>query len=43
MFTDGYIEDNVKWDTKIPTLWVVTRKRDFKPVSGTAIRMDKEV
>jgi predicted metal-dependent peptidase len=43
MFTDGYIENNVKWNTKIPTLWVVTRKRDFKPVSGTAIRMDKEV
>jgi predicted metal-dependent peptidase len=43
MFTDGYIEDNVKWDTKIPTLWVVTRKIGFKPVSGTAIRMDKEV
>lgn len=43
MFTDGYIENNVKWDTKIPTLWVVTRKIGFKPVSGTAIRMDKEV
>jgi predicted metal-dependent peptidase len=43
MFTDGYIEENVKWTTTIPTLWVVTRKRDFKPVSGTAIRMDKEV
>jgi len=34
VFTDGYVEDDVKWDVMCPTLWLVTSKRDFVPPNG---------
>ena len=34
VFTDGYVEDDVKWDVMCPTLWLVTGKRDFVPPNG---------
>ena len=23
MFTDGYVEDNIRWEVNAPTLWVI--------------------
>ena len=35
VFTDGYVERDVKWDIKSPTLWVVTERHSgFTPPSG---------
>lgn len=34
VFTDGYVEDDIKWDVMCPTLWLVTSKRDFVPPNG---------
>lgn len=40
VFTDGYVEDNIKWQTNIPTLWMVTLARDFTPPSGRLVKME---
>lgn len=29
-FTDGYLEPNIKWDSTLPTLWVVTENMGIK-------------
>lgn len=34
VFTDGHVEDDIKWDVMCPTLWLVTSKRDFVPPNG---------
>jgi predicted metal-dependent peptidase len=34
VFTDGYVESDIKWDVMCPTLWLVTSKRDFVPPNG---------
>ena len=41
MFTDGYVEDNVKWNTSVETLWLVTENRNFKPPKGQMVKIDK--
>lgn len=38
--TDGYVENNIKWDTTIPTLWLVTMNRQFTPPSGKKVMID---
>lgn len=40
VFTDGYVEDNVKWDISSPTLWMVTASKSFEPPSGRKIMVD---
>ena len=40
VFTDGYVEDNVKWDISSPTLWMVTECQSFEPPSGRKIMVD---
>ena len=40
VFTDGYVEDNIKWQTNIPTLWMVTLACDFIPPSGRLVKME---
>lgn len=40
VFTDGYVEDNITWQTNIPTLWMVTLARDFTPPSGRLVKME---
>lgn len=40
VFTDGYVEDDIKWQTNIPTLWMVTLARDFTPPSGRLVKME---
>lgn len=34
VFTDGYVENDIKWDVSAPTLWLVTQRRDFVPPMG---------
>lgn len=38
MFTDGYVEDRIKWDTTTPTLWIIDGAQDFKaPRDGRVV------
>ena len=37
VFTDGYVEHDVKWDVACPTLWLVTRSSEFKPPHGRKV------
>ena len=41
VFTDGYVEDNVKWDIGVETLWLVTENRSFKAPKGKMVKIDK--
>ena len=34
VFTDGYVENPIKWDVSAPSLWLVTQRRDFEPPMG---------
>jgi predicted metal-dependent peptidase len=43
VFTDGYVEDDVKWDVMCPTLWLVTSNREFTPPRGGKMVKVKEV
>ena len=38
MFTDGYVERDIRWQVSTPTLWVIDGKEDFKaPGNGRVI------
>jgi len=37
VFTDGYVERNVKWEVACPTLWLVTRSNSFMPPHGRKV------
>ena len=40
VFTDGYVEDDINWQTPIPTLWLVKGNDNFKPPSGGLINVE---
>jgi len=40
VFTDGYLESDIKWNIQSPTLWLVTQARDFIPPTGKVIRKE---
>lgn len=41
VFTDGYVEDDIKWDVMCPTLWLVTSKRGFTPpCNGKMVKVE---
>ena len=40
VFTDGYLESDVKWDISSPTLWMVTENRNWTPPSGKKVFME---
>lgn len=40
VFTDGYVENDVKWDINSPTLWLVTMNKDFNPPKGKTVKME---
>jgi predicted metal-dependent peptidase len=40
VLTDGYVEPEVKWDIDIPTLWMVTESRMFRPPVGRMVKID---
>jgi len=39
--TDGYVESNINWQLKLPTLWLVTMCRSFDPPSGKKVMIDE--
>jgi predicted metal-dependent peptidase len=42
VFTDGYVESEIDWDGMPPTLWVVTRKKDFNPPVGRVVAYNND-
>jgi hypothetical protein len=42
MFTDGYVEGDIKWNISSPTLWMVTQRRDFIPPVGKKVMFGDE-
>ena len=40
VFTDGYLESNVKWSIAAPTLWMVTENKDWTPPVGKKVFME---
>ena len=44
VITDGYVEGSPVWNTRIPTLWMVTHNEMFTPPNGARkVFIDKEV
>lgn len=41
VFTDGYVESDIKWDITTPTLWLVTQNRSFEPPSGKVVKKEE--
>ena len=37
VFTDGYVENDIKWNITMPSLWMVTQSRDFIPPVGKKV------
>jgi len=37
VFTDGYVESNVRWDIPYPTLWLVTQNRGWDVPTGKKV------
>jgi predicted metal-dependent peptidase len=40
IFTDGYLESGINWDTNVPTLWLVTSNKSFVPPRGQMVYID---
>ena len=40
VFTDGYVESDIKWDITTPTLWLVTQNRSFELPSGKVVKKE---
>jgi predicted metal-dependent peptidase len=40
VFTDGFLESDVKWDISSPTLWMVTENRNWTPPTGKKVFME---
>lgn len=38
VFTDGYLESNITWNVKCPTLWLVTQNNNFVAPSGKVVK-----
>lgn len=38
IFTDGYVESDITWNIKSPTLWLVTQNSSFKAPSGKVVK-----
>jgi predicted metal-dependent peptidase len=37
VFTDGYLENNIEWTHRAPTLWMVTHNNHFTPPVGKKV------
>ena len=37
VFTDGYVERDVKWEISSPTLWFITDNKDWEVPSGKKV------
>lgn len=40
VFTDGYVESDPKWEVVMPTLWLVTANKSWKPPRGHRVMFD---
>jgi predicted metal-dependent peptidase len=40
VFTDGFVENDVKWNIQSPTLWMVTQNKNWEPPSGKKVFME---
>ena len=40
VFTDGFLENDVKWHIEYPTLWLVTENKSYTPPSGKKVMFD---
>ena len=38
VFTDGYLESDITWNVKCPTLWLVTQNNNFTAPSGKVVK-----
>jgi predicted metal-dependent peptidase len=41
VFTDGYLEGDIKWEITKPTLWLVTQNSGFRAPTGKQIKMER--
>jgi predicted metal-dependent peptidase len=41
VFTDGFVEDKIVWDMAVPTLWLVTANKSWRPPAGQKVFMEK--
>jgi len=41
VFTDGFLESDVKWSVSAPTLWLVTENKHWVPPVGKKVFMEK--
>jgi predicted metal-dependent peptidase len=37
VLTDGYVESDIRWEVRCPTLWMVTQNTSFVPPAGTMV------
>jgi predicted metal-dependent peptidase len=37
VFTDGYLESDIQWNISSPTMWMITRNKDFEPPVGKKV------
>ena len=43
VFTDGYVESNIKWNISSPTLWMITQNKDLDiPAGGKKVVFDND-
>lgn len=42
VFTDGYVEGDIKWPIAEPTLWMVTQNKQLKVPSGKIVKFDRD-
>ena len=42
VFTDGYLENDIKWEIESPSLWLVTECKSFNPPSGKKILIERD-
>ena len=37
VFTDGYLESDIKWSVSMPSLWMITKNKGFEPPAGKKV------
>lgn len=42
VFTDGYVESDIRWDISAPTLWMITQNRSLDVPSGKKVLVKDE-
>jgi predicted metal-dependent peptidase len=40
VFTDGYLESHVVWDITMPSLWLVTLNKNWRPPAGKIVKFN---